>query len=96
VGRSGSVLAFERSASRLETLERRVKENGAGGIIATRGADFTEANPNGDMFGGVTHVLIDPSCSGSGIVGFQESGAGEWRGRRGRSSIPGWGFDDDI
>ncbi|GMI41260.1 hypothetical protein TeGR_g2957, partial [Tetraparma gracilis] len=75
VGRSGSVLAFERSASRLETLERRVKENGAGGIIATRGADFTEANPNGDMFGGVTHVLIDPSCSGSGIVGFQESGA---------------------
>jgi 25S rRNA (cytosine2278-C5)-methyltransferase len=30
-------------------------------------ADFTTLNPLDEQFSGVTHILLDPSCSGSGL-----------------------------
>jgi len=73
--KEGKIIAFERSPSRLNTLKQRVRHHGAGHIIAEIGADFTETSIDDQMFKDVTHILIDPSCSGSGLVtGIEANG----------------------
>jgi putative methyltransferase len=76
----GEVVAFERDSARLATLERRVREQAAGHIVAPRGGDFLAADTSASgEFVNVTHVLIDPSCSGSGLVAAREAfSAGEF------------------
>ena len=74
VGRSGSVAAFERSSTRLATLRSRVKKMGAADIISTYGCDFVlDVSTSDPKFAAVTHILIDPSCSGSGLVAINEA-----------------------
>jgi 16S rRNA C967 or C1407 C5-methylase (RsmB/RsmF family) len=70
MGGVGTVAAFERSGPRLATLRRRVAQHGAADVITCHGADFMLADvaaPTGPH-AHVTHVLLDPSCSGSGLV----------------------------
>ena len=74
---SGKVYAFERDAVRYKTLVKRLTAVGAlsnpqatlrastGNVLAER-KDFLTTQPA--SFSGVTHMLLDPSCSGSGIV----------------------------
>jgi putative methyltransferase len=72
----GKITAFERDPTRLGTLERRIVEQGAHGIVTARGADFMHADlSDSGEFKHVTHILIDPSCSGSGLVAISENGA---------------------
>ncbi|CAN0483209.1 unnamed protein product, partial [Scytosiphon promiscuus] len=51
-------------------MRRRVDDAGAsaGGAVETRLQDFLEVDPAEKRYAKVTAILLDPSCSGSGIV----------------------------
>lgn len=63
----GSIIAFERDDHRVKTLEKMCRKAGALGCVKIQHGDFTETKP--DNFPEVTAMLMDPSCSGSGIFG---------------------------
>lgn len=65
-----TIYAFEKDTRRAQTLEKMVKI--AGSKNATRigfGQDFLQVDPRSERFQRVGALLLDPSCSGSGIVG---------------------------
>ncbi|KAH8595555.1 S-adenosyl-L-methionine-dependent methyltransferase [Bisporella sp. PMI_857] len=75
--RSGSqgqtIHAFEKNKGRAETLGKMVGIAGSDGFTKLYpGQDFLKANPNSAVFSKVGALLLDPSCSGSGIVGRDE------------------------
>lgn len=64
------VYAFEKDQHRSRTLDKMV--NLAGTQEITRmslGRDFLKVDPNAPLYKNVGALLLDPSCSGSGIVG---------------------------
>ena len=64
------VFACERDQFRSLILEKMASLSGAGDIITILAKqDFLALDPNDARFANVTHLLLDPSCSGSGIVG---------------------------
>lgn len=70
---SGKIFAFEKDPKRAKVLETMVGKSGADMIVEIRGGDdFLLADPwkeeEREGLGKVTHLLLDPSCSGSGIV----------------------------
>lgn len=67
VGPEGRVWAFERDSRRFETLVKLTTAAGAGASLTHRLADFLTVDPNDPEYANVTHVLCDPSCSGSGM-----------------------------
>ncbi len=67
---SQTIHAFEKNKARAETLEKMV--NLAGSNFWTKlhpGQDFLKTNPSDQVFKNVGALLLDPSCSGSGIIG---------------------------
>lgn len=82
MGCAGTLHAFEKSTYRFKTLEKMLAKAGCSNVTATRG-DFTQADPSD--YPNVTRILLDPSCSGSGIVNrldyLVEQGEWEHRGR---------------
>lgn len=63
------ILAFERNAARAEILEQRSRDAGAGEMVHVRaGQDFLKTNPKDKAYENVTALLLDPSCSGSGML----------------------------
>ncbi|OAQ70363.1 NOL1/NOP2/Sun domain family [Pochonia chlamydosporia 170] len=67
---SQTIFAFEKDSRRAQTLEKMVKI--AGSKKMTRialGQDFLQVDPQSEKFKNVGALLLDPSCSGSGIVG---------------------------
>jgi len=65
-----TIHAFEKNKGRAETLEKMV--NLAGSQTWTKlhpGHDFLKADPESAPYKNVGALLLDPSCSGSGIVG---------------------------
>lgn len=67
---SQTIHAFEKNKGRAETLEKMV--NLAGSNTFTKlhpGQDFLKSQPNSMTFKNVGALLLDPSCSGSGIIG---------------------------
>ncbi|KAI1444912.1 S-adenosyl-L-methionine-dependent methyltransferase [Annulohypoxylon stygium] len=67
---SQTVYAFEKDPKRSRTLEKMVKLAGAKEITRMNFAqDFLRVDPNADLFANAGCLLLDPSCSGSGIVG---------------------------
>ncbi|CAN0502775.1 unnamed protein product [Ectocarpus sp. 12 AP-2014] len=69
-GKRAKVFAFDKDLRRLALMRRRVDDSGAsaGGAIETRLQDFLEVDPADRRYSKVTAILLDPSCSGSGIV----------------------------
>ncbi|KAG9017152.1 hypothetical protein FRB90_001576 [Tulasnella sp. 427] len=65
---TGKVLAFEKDKRRFATLEKMVSKAGCKNV-ETNCQDFLQSQPSDPKFAHVTHILLDPSCSGSGIVG---------------------------
>lgn len=68
-----SIHAFEKNKGRAETLEKMV--NLAGSHTWTKlhpGQDFLKTDPTSPSYKTVGALLLDPSCSGSGIVGRDE------------------------
>jgi 25S rRNA (cytosine2278-C5)-methyltransferase len=64
------IYAFEKNNGRAETLEKMV--NLAGSDTWTKlhpGQDFLKTDPESTSFKNVGALLLDPSCSGSGIIG---------------------------
>ena len=74
-GGTGKVFACEKDELRSKTLEKMTKLADPEGVIVVKAKqDFTKLNPNNKQFANVTAILLDPSCSGSGIVGRDEGG----------------------
>lgn len=92
--RSSRVFAFDKDPRRLALMRRRVDEAGGGAAIETHLQDFLEVDAADERFSRVTTMLLDPSCSGSGIVsapdrlhenqGVDGGGEGEEKSRVGR------------
>ncbi|KAG9560797.1 S-adenosyl-L-methionine-dependent methyltransferase, partial [Aureobasidium melanogenum] len=73
-GLKASVTACERNPIRAQTLEKMVKLAGASKIITVKASqDFTKLDPRSQEFADVGALLLDPSCSGSGIIGRDDT-----------------------
>ncbi|KAG9088280.1 hypothetical protein FRC06_002114 [Ceratobasidium sp. 370] len=66
-GRDEQIFAFERNKRRFKTLEQMVQKAGCKNVEPMLD-DFLAQDPGDSRFTKVTHILLDPSCSGSGIV----------------------------
>ena len=72
-GRKPEIYACERDKVRALTLQQMVRIAGAEShVTITAGQDFLRVDPNQPPLDGVGALLLDPSCSGSGIVGRDE------------------------
>ncbi|EJU04571.1 S-adenosyl-L-methionine-dependent methyltransferase [Dacryopinax primogenitus] len=67
MGNQGEITAFERDPKRFKTLQIMLKKARCKNVTPLN-KDFLSVDPEDDVFEGVTHILLDPSCSGSGIV----------------------------
>lgn len=73
-GGERKVIAFERDKGRTEILKKMVKLAGGEGLVIVKGAsDFIAAKPNSPDYENVGAILLDPSCSGTGIVGRDDA-----------------------
>ncbi|KAF3037010.1 hypothetical protein E8E11_001229 [Didymella keratinophila] len=73
-GGERKVIAFERDKGRTEILKKMVKLAGGEGLITVKGAsDFIAAKPGSPDYENVGAILLDPSCSGTGIVGRDDA-----------------------
>jgi putative methyltransferase len=61
------VFAFDRSSKRLDLLKRRMKNAGADKIVEACLQSFLEVDPFNPKYQNVKSILLDPSCSGSGM-----------------------------
>lgn len=62
----GSILACELNKERAKTLQHTVRRSGANNIKIVNG-DFLEIDNSDPSYAEVRAILLDPSCSGSGI-----------------------------
>ncbi|OQU84637.1 hypothetical protein SORBI_3004G092600 [Sorghum bicolor] len=62
----GSIIACELNKERAKTLQHTVRRSGANNIQIVNG-DFLEVDRNDPSYAEVRAILLDPSCSGSGI-----------------------------
>ncbi|KAL2201205.1 S-adenosyl-L-methionine-dependent methyltransferase [Corynascus similis CBS 632.67] len=68
------ILAFEKDKHRAKTLEKMVRTAGSDKVTVIHpGHDFLKTDPNAPEFQSVGALLLDPSCSGSGIVGRDDT-----------------------
>jgi len=63
----GKIFAFDQDPHRLQTLVRLTTNFGATNVTALC-KDFLAINPHDKKYSRVEYILVDPSCSGSGIV----------------------------
>ena len=64
------IIACEKDKSRAVTLQKMADWAGAQGLIKVKaGQDFLRLKPEDPAYKNVGALLLDPSCSGSGIVG---------------------------
>ncbi|KAE8355986.1 S-adenosyl-L-methionine-dependent methyltransferase [Aspergillus coremiiformis] len=69
--RSGArIICMDASQVRAKTLQKMVSAAGADHFVTVLpGQDFLALDPVDERFEGVSALLLDPSCSGSGIIG---------------------------
>ena len=64
------IFSIDASATRSKTLQKMVSSAGADDIVKVlAGQDFLALDPDDSRFANVSGLLLDPSCSGSGIIG---------------------------
>ena len=69
-----SIYACERDLTRAATLERMVSTAGAEGVVTIKGGqDTLQLDPRREPWCNIGALLLDPSCSGSGIIGREKS-----------------------
>ncbi|KNC49177.1 NSUN5 protein [Thecamonas trahens ATCC 50062] len=73
MGGDGRVIAFDKSRTRMATLRKLTARAHAADTIDSRVGNFLEASLTDPDLAAVTHLLVDPSCSGSGIVSRQDA-----------------------
>ncbi|KAJ3828230.1 S-adenosyl-L-methionine-dependent methyltransferase [Lentinula raphanica] len=64
---TGTLFAFERDRKRFSTLEMMLSRAKCKNVVPVND-DFLKVDPMDLKYSQVTHILLDPSCSGSGIV----------------------------
>ncbi|KAF8742652.1 hypothetical protein AX14_002887 [Amanita brunnescens Koide BX004] len=64
---TGKLYAFERNKKRYTTLKHMLDTAGCRNVEALN-FDFLAVDPKDPRFCTATHILLDPSCSGSGII----------------------------
>lgn len=62
------IFAYDKSPPRALLLTSRVQQAGADRLITVQNKDFLQLDPSSSELKGVTAILLDPSCSGSGVV----------------------------
>ncbi|TMW57479.1 hypothetical protein Poli38472_003404 [Pythium oligandrum] len=62
------VFAFDRSAKRLDLLKRRMKLAGADEVVEPCCQSFLDVKVDDPKYANVRSILLDPSCSGSGMT----------------------------
>lgn len=62
------IFAFEKNAKRFQLLTQRMNNAGVTHIVKPTHADFLLVDPLDPLFSNVKYCLMDPSCSGSGLV----------------------------
>lgn len=68
--RRSRIFSMDASPARSKTLQKMVTAAGADDIVTIlAGQDFLALDPDDAPFANVSGLLLDPSCSGSGIVG---------------------------
>lgn len=72
VGPEGKIHAFERDEKRYETLVKMLDRAGCSHVVPAC-ADFLTLNPLDPKYTQVEYCLVDPSCSGSGIIKEHEN-----------------------
>ena len=65
---TGKRIAFDKDKRRLDTLIKLTSKAGCKNITAVH-SSFLDAKPTDKLYSQVEYILLDPSCSGSGIVG---------------------------
>ncbi|KAJ4409475.1 hypothetical protein N0V85_004080 [Neurospora sp. IMI 360204] len=69
-----TIFAFEKDPHRAKTLQKMVKTAGSDSFtVVNAGKDFLKVNPLDAKYRHVGALLLDPSCSGSGIVGRDDA-----------------------
>jgi putative methyltransferase len=66
--KTSKVFAFDKSPTRCELLRSRIKAAGADTIVAVTNHDFLTTDFHSEAFANVKSILLDPSCSGSGVA----------------------------
>ena len=73
-GKLNKIWACERDEIRAITLQKMVRIAGADGLVIIKpGQDFLKIDALKEPWNHVSALLLDPSCSGSGIVGRDET-----------------------
>ncbi|KAF8442409.1 S-adenosyl-L-methionine-dependent methyltransferase [Boletus edulis BED1] len=67
MGGKGKLYAFERDRKRFSTLKTMLAKASCKNV-ETINIDFLNVDPSDPKYANATHILLDPSCSGSGIV----------------------------
>lgn len=62
------IFAFDKDVKRADLLKQRMAEAGAEKIVTTTNTDFLTLDVESVQYSQVTGVLLDPSCSGSGVA----------------------------
>ncbi|EDO45380.1 predicted protein [Nematostella vectensis] len=64
---NGRVFSFDISASRLAVMQKQMKKAGATCVV-TEHKSFLDVDPRSSQYRNVEYIVVDPSCSGSGII----------------------------
>ncbi len=69
---TGKIIACEKDKKRFELLKNNTQKMGCANIECFL-HDFLQIDPNHEDWKDIEYALVDPSCSGSGIVNRVES-----------------------